>query len=59
MHSSPQTDVIYFFTDTNRAAHSHDGFYVNYYTDLDYAQTVTGITRIIQTTEREFMHRYA
>ena len=49
-----QTDVIYFFTDSGQAAYTPDGVGLIYFDDLDEAQTETGITRIIQTTDMEF-----
>lgn len=53
-----QTDVIYFFTDNNQAAYSPDGIGLIWFEDLDEAQTETGITKITQTTEREFEDAY-
>ena len=49
-----QTGVIYFFTDSGQAAYSPDGYGFVYFDDLDEAQTETGITKVIQTTEMEF-----
>ena len=54
-----QTDVIYFFTDSGQAAYSPDGNGIVYFDDLDEAQTETGITTVIQTTENEFEDNHA
>lgn len=53
-----QINVIYFFTDTGQAAYSPDDYGIIYFDDLDEAQTQTGITTIIQTTEKEFEDIY-
>lgn len=53
-----QTGVIYFFTDSGQATYSPDGDGFIYFDDLDEAQTETGITKVIQTTEREFEDTY-
>ena len=53
-----QTGVIYFFTDSGQAAYSPDGYGFVYFDDLDEAQTETGITAVIQTTEKEFEDTY-
>ena len=53
-----QTGVIYFFTDTEQAAYSPDGDGFIYFDDLDEAKTETGITKVIQTTEKEFEDTY-
>lgn len=53
-----QTNVIYFFTDTGQATYSPDEIGLIWFDDLDEAQTETGITTIIQTTEREFEDTY-
>ena len=53
-----QTGVIYFFTDSGQAAYSPDGYGFVYFDDLDEAQTETGITKVIQTTEKEFEDTY-
>lgn len=53
-----QTYVIYFFTDIGQAAYSTDGIGLVWFDDLDEAQTETGITTVIQTTEKEFEDIY-
>lgn len=53
-----QTGVIYFFTDTEQAVYSTDGTGLIYFDELDEAQTETGITTVIQTTEKEFENTY-